>query len=300
MRRGLALVVPCCVLAACGSGGNASPPIPTSPDTSPAARAIAAWCTARQAEVAPAEIAAIRGQEERARQRLAKMLRESDTSSDPYELVGKSLEATFREEGLFLQLPLPAEVGALRRRLNALPAGSAARAWGDHLAEYRAELLAIDAKLKQGDARAANAVKAMPKPGQLEAQAAKAGVASCARMAINPAEARIYAEIALAEVRSAGTVGQMVDALRRREPWLTARAVPNACALPDAGDPAAGEASSDYAVGIWKDSDATVGVTVSGLPGGGTLSRTASGDTWTPFAVSLADGGIRRVGPCPR
>lgn len=291
----------CCVLAACGSGGDASSRISASPDTSRAARAIDAWCAARQAEVAPAEITAIRGQEERQRARLAKILRATDKNSDLYEFGAKNVKAMLREEGLMLQLPLPDEVSELLRRLHALPADSAARAWGDRLADYRTALFAIDAKFKHGDTQAGSDANDLPEPGDLEAQAAQTGVAACGPMVIDPSGARIYAQLALSDVRSVGTVGDMLDALRRREPWLTARAEPNACALPESGDPAAGEAISSYAVGIWKDADGTVGVTVSGQEDGGTLTRTASGGRWTSFTVSITPAGrFRRVGPCPR
>ncbi len=107
-------------------------------------------------EVVPAEVEAVRGREERSRARFAKALREGGENPDMYELIEKSITAMFREEGLMVELlPLPVEVGELMRRLNALPADSAARAWGEEVADLRARLLEIDAKLKQGDMQAA-------------------------------------------------------------------------------------------------------------------------------------------------
>ncbi len=114
-------------------------------------------------------------------------------------------------------------------------------------------------------------------------------------------EARIYAQIALSAAPGAGSVAEIVDAIHQREPWLTARAEADSCAVPSIGDPAVGEPSSIYTAGIWKAADGTVGVTVGDDDDGGTLTRTEAGEEWQPFTVKSTPGGEReRVGPCPR
>lgn len=230
---------------------------------------------------------------------MAKLLRGADKDTDPYELANEGVKAMFREEGLMLQMPLPAEIDELLRRLHALPADSAGRAWGERLAALQKDFRSIDARLKKGDTDALKqAGDLAAASGKIEPQvrdAALAGVAACGRMALNPPEARIYAEIALAGASGGDDLGEMVKALRRREPWLAVQAEPDACALP--ADPG----GSGYAAGVWKTAGGTVGVTVSGFEDGGTLARTASGETWKPFTVKLtAAGGAQRVGPCKR
>ena len=263
----------CFVLAACGSSGDGAAPAGTSGASSQAVRSIDEWCAARMSEVVPAEVEAVRGREERSRARFAKALREGGENPDMYELIEKSVTAMFREEGLMLEsLPLPVEVGELMRRLNALPADSAARAWGEEVADLRARLLEIDAKFKQGDMQAGKDADDLAKPGVLEAHAAQAGVAGCATLMFDLPEARIYAQIALFAASGAGTVAEIVDGIHQREPWLTARAEADSCAVPSIGDPAVGEPSSIYTAGIWKAADGTVGVTVGDDDDGGTLT----------------------------
>jgi hypothetical protein len=308
MPRALALIVLCCGLAACGSGGKAAP---AAPDTSAEARAIDAWCAERRAEVAPAELAAIRGQEVRQRARMAKMLAKADKNSildDVYALAGKSAQEMLAEEGLMLSLPLPTEVDELLRRLHALPADSAAHSWGETLAGYRAGLFRIDRELKgpaSGRADVEGEFKSLVStygdPEAQTAQAAQAGIAACAPMALNPEVARMYAELALSRLPGAGDVESMVGALRKREPWLMVRALPAACALPAIGDPAAGEPLSTFTIGLWKSADGTVSVTASTDGDGGTLTPTASGASWKTFTVDHTDAGEwRRVEPCPQ
>jgi hypothetical protein len=299
MWRALRILGLCGVLAACWSGGGVPASNAKASGTSAAVRAIETWCGAREAEVTPAEMAAIRGREERQRARFVKVMQGSDANSDPFALAQKSIKAMLREEGLMLQLPLPGEVSELLRRLNRLPAGSAARVWGAHLAALRAALFVIDATYKRGEMHADDA-NGLPKHGAIEAEAAQAGLAACSRMALAPAEARMYAQIALSSIGAARTAGAMAASVRRREPWLIVRVEPNACAVPAIGDPAVGERLSSYSAGIWRASDGTFGVTVSNLEDGGTLTRTPSGARWAPFAVALtAAGAARRVGPCP-
>jgi hypothetical protein len=309
MRQALALIGLCCAVTACGSAGKAVTPTRESADASGATQAIAAWCSERQAEVAPAELAVIRGQEQRNRARFAAMLAKMDEDSDMYAVAQEAAEAAIAEEGLMFSLPLPAEAHELAGRLQALPADSAARAWGETLAGYRAALARIDRLLKQSPPDQAaledegkKLESTYGKPDALLSQAKQAGVAPCGQMILRPDEERLYAAIAVSGIAGASEVDGMVGALRKQEPWLMVRALPDACALPAIGDPAAGEPISSHTIGIWKDATGTVGVTVvDGFEHGGTLAHSASGEIWTTFTVESSDAGeLRRVEPCPR
>jgi hypothetical protein len=276
--------------------------MPAKPDTSAAARAIDSWCAERHAEVTAAEIAAVRGLGIRNRARFVKFIRGADEHSDPFEAAGKMVKATFIEEGLMLNVvPQRREVAELLRRLRALPADSAARWWGDRLTGFRVVVDRIDRKFKQGDTGAgAEFEKFEPKYGNIEKQAAQAGVGACMQMVFAPETARVHAELALSGVSGSDDVAAWAAALRAREPWLTVRVLPNACALPVMGDPAKGDPSSTSTVGIWKDADGTVGATVTGGDDAGTLARTAAGETWTAFTVKSTGAGHKRVPPCTK
>lgn len=308
MRLTLILLGLCCVATACGSSGVAPTPPTGPPDRSAAARTINAWCATREAEVSPAEQASVRGEEIRSQARLAKMVAGADASTDMYAAAQANVELMLHEEGITPQLPRPAEIDTLVRRLRALPAGSAARRWGEMVAGYRAALVRIDRALEAappgkadvGDATKKVAARYGNGQAQMK-QARRAGIAACGSMVVNPDMARIYATLARTGLSPAVTVRDGVRAMRTREPWLFVVALADACAVPEPGDPAAGEPESSYAIGIWKGADGALRVTASDGSSGGTLATSGARTTWKPFTVDLtATGQSQRVEPCAR